>query len=96
MLEAASFDIPTVCFDGTGSREFVESDAGIVVPYLNVESMAERVVELLENNDLRVRLGQRARKKLNERHDIAVAAPKILGAVERLLVRDIQRLNHSH
>jgi glycosyltransferase involved in cell wall biosynthesis len=85
MLEAAASAVPTVCFDGHGSREFVEQDAGAVVPYLDVQAMAERVLELLEADGLRRQYGERAREKARERHDISVVAPQLLGTIERLL-----------
>jgi glycosyltransferase involved in cell wall biosynthesis len=82
MLEAASLGIPTVCFDGHGSREFVEDDAGAVVPYLDVHAMAERVLQLLECESLRHDLGSRARSKVQERHVLASVAPQLLRVIE--------------
>ena len=48
-MEAAAVGVPTVCFDGAveGGCEFVEADAGRVVPYLDLDAMAERVLEFL-------------------------------------------------
>jgi len=85
-MEAAALGVPTVCFDGAGGgREFVEDDAGCVVPYLDVGAMAECVLDLLRNNELRTKLGRRARDKVRERHDIDVSAPKLLRIIERML-----------
>lgn len=86
IMEAAALGVPTVCFDGAGGgREFVEDDAGCVVPYLDVGAMAECVLDLLRNNELRTKLGRRARDKVRERHDIDVSAPKLLRIIERML-----------
>jgi glycosyltransferase involved in cell wall biosynthesis len=86
MLEAAALEVPTVCFAGAGgSSEFVEGDAGFVVPYLDLGAMAERVLELLEMDDLRTTLGRRARKKVLEQHDISAVAPQLLGTIQRML-----------
>jgi glycosyltransferase involved in cell wall biosynthesis len=86
IMEAAALEVPTVCFDGAGgAREFVEADAGRVVPYLDLGVMAERVLELLRDDELRSRLGQRARAKVRERFDISVMAPKLLRTIERML-----------
>jgi glycosyltransferase involved in cell wall biosynthesis len=88
IMEAASAGVPTICFDNAGGgREFVEGDAGCVVPYLDIGAMANCVLKLLETDDLRIRLGQRAQEKVRERHDIDVSAPKILRVIERLLAR---------
>jgi glycosyltransferase involved in cell wall biosynthesis len=85
MLEAATLEIPTVCFAGHGSQEFVEYDAGMIVPYLDIQVMAQRVLQLLLNEDLRQALGQRAKAKAHERHDVEVAAPLLLTTMERML-----------
>lgn len=85
-LEAASLGKPIVCFDGSGgAKEFVEDDCGYVVPYLDIESMAHRVVQLLDSVELRRRFGQRAADKVRQRHDVSIAAPKILSIIERFL-----------
>ena len=85
-LEAASVGVPIVCFDDSGgSKEFVEDDCGFVVPYLDVDAMAERVVRILTEPELRDRLGRRAAEKVRERHDIEVVAPKLLELIEARL-----------
>jgi glycosyltransferase involved in cell wall biosynthesis len=85
-LEAASLAKPILCFDRAGGeREFVEEDCGFVVPYLQVEMMAERTLELLGSDELRHRMGERAKAKVRERHDVSVSAPRILEVIRRLL-----------
>lgn len=85
-LEVASLGTPIVCFDRSGgAREFVEDDCGFVIPYLEIEVMAERTLELLACDELRHRLGARAKGKVRERHDITVAAPRVLDVIRRLL-----------
>jgi len=88
IMEAAAAGVPTICFDKSGGgREFVEEDAGCVVPYLDTAAMAECVLKLLGTDDLRIRLGKRAQEKVRERHDIGVSAPKILQVIERMLAK---------
>ncbi|MDO8477677.1 MAG: glycosyltransferase family 4 protein [Candidatus Rokubacteria bacterium] len=83
-LEAASLGKPIVCFDGSGgARELVEHDAGFVVPYLDIETMAARTSELLGSEQLRRSQGVRAASKVRARHAVSVAAPKILKIIER-------------
>jgi len=85
-LEAASLGKPIVCFENAGgSPEFVEKDAGFVVPYLDLDAMADKVITLAKDEGLRNRLGNRAAKKVQERHDISIAAPKILQVIHRFL-----------
>jgi glycosyltransferase involved in cell wall biosynthesis len=85
-LEAASLGTPILCFDRAGgAREFVEDDCGFVVPYLEVEVMAERTLELLASDELRHRMGEHAKAKVHRRHDVTVAAPQVLEVIRRLL-----------
>jgi len=83
-LEVAALGKPIVCFENAGgASEFVESDAGFVVPYLDINLMAEKIIILAKNKELRKELGDRAAQKVQKRHDISVAAPKILRILEK-------------
>lgn len=85
-LEAASLAKPILCFDRAGGEpEFVEEDCGFVVPYLEVETMADRTLELLASAELRHRMGERAKAKVCQRHDVSVAAPQVLDVIRGLL-----------
>ncbi len=85
MLEAASLGKPIVCFENAGGApEFVENDCGFVVPYLDISTMTEKVSTLLSSNELRHELGQRAARKVRERHSVDVAAPRIFELIEKL------------
>ena len=83
-LEAAALGKPIICFDKGGSmHELVENDAGYVVPYLNIHAMAEKIIELARQPDLKKRLGAKAREKVFQRHEISIAVPSILGVIKR-------------
>ena len=83
-IETAMFGKPTICFEGSGGpEEFVEHDGGYVVPYLDIEAMAEKCIELFMQPELRISLGQRARQKAIERHAIENNAPQILQVMQR-------------
>lgn len=85
-LEAASVGKPIVCFDGAGGApEFVEDDCGFVVPYLDIETMAARVVQMMQSPQLRQQMGRRAAEKVRDRHDLEKAARKLLDIVARFL-----------
>lgn len=88
-LEAAQCGVPTVCFDRVGGApEFVEQDAGRVVPFLDVDAMAAAVAELLLDPDLRRRLGDRARQKVEERFTVEKQGPKLLEILQRAAAGD--------
>ena len=63
--------------------EFVEKDCGFVIPFLDTETFAERILELYENPHLTKKLGENAAKKVRENHDIEISAPKVLEIIER-------------
>lgn len=79
-MEAAECGMPVVCFDerAGGMHTFVEEDAGEVVPYLDTAAMAEAVARLLDDDEHRHELGNRAHRKVEERHYVDLIAPQIL------------------
>jgi glycosyltransferase involved in cell wall biosynthesis len=85
-LEAAALGVPIVCFaDAGGMPEFVEDDAGYVVPYLAVDDAADRLVCLAESEPTRTALGHRAAAKVAERCSIDVIGPQIAAVLDRYL-----------
>ncbi len=69
VFEAGLSGVPVVCFaDAGGSPELVETDGGFVVPYLDLDAMSNRVLDLLSQPELRKKMGQRLGQKILERH----------------------------
>ena len=86
VLEAAALGKPIVCFaGGGGAPEFVTADAGFVVPYLDINSMADRVETLLRDPDLCSRMGAQAQAKVRRQHDLNVGAARILELIRSSL-----------
>jgi glycosyltransferase involved in cell wall biosynthesis len=87
-LEAAALGKVILCFaDAGGMPEFVERDAGLVVPHLDLAAIAEKIVDLCRNPSLRNSLGKRAAEKVREHYDISVGAERIAKVVDRFLKR---------
>lgn len=83
-LESANFAKPILCFEKAGGMpEFVGDDCGFVVPFMNTEIFAGRILELSEDQKLCHKLGKNAAKKVRENHDIVTSAPQILKVIER-------------
>lgn len=77
-LESSLLGTPIVCFDNTGMAEFAgDGDCGFVVPYRDVEAMADQVVGLLEGTAQREAVGARAAARVRNEHDVSVAAPAL-------------------
>jgi glycosyltransferase involved in cell wall biosynthesis len=82
VLEAALQEIPVVCFeDAGGAPELIESDAGFVVPYLDITAASEAVIQLVLDPGLRQSMGEKGRKKVLERHN----TDKSVGNVEAII-----------
>ncbi|WP_414521109.1 glycosyltransferase [Umezakia ovalisporum] len=85
-LEVASLGKPILCFDHAGGeKEFVESDCGFVVPYLDIQTMAEKIIALTNSVDLRQSLGGRGCNKVKEKHDVSITSPKIIEVIEKFM-----------
>jgi glycosyltransferase involved in cell wall biosynthesis len=85
-LEAAAAGVPILCFaDSGGMPEFVDGDAGVVVPYLDAHAAADRIVALARRPDLRTRLGRRAAEKVRARHGIERIGQEVAAVLDRYI-----------
>ena len=64
MIEAMACGLPAVCFDfKCGPRDIIrEGENGIVVPDGDIEGLAEAMVRLMRDEELRKRMGENAKK----------------------------------
>ena len=64
-VEAMSCSVPVVVSDVDGLKEVVEDNCtGFVVERKNPQAMAEKIIELIKNPDLRVKMGVAGRKRV--------------------------------
>jgi glycosyltransferase involved in cell wall biosynthesis len=81
-LEASAGGVPFVCFaDAGGMTEFASGDCGVAVPYLEIDAMADAIVRLLNDEALRCRIGENARRKVEADCRISVIATKIQNVI---------------
>jgi glycosyltransferase involved in cell wall biosynthesis len=65
VLEAAHYEVPCIYFSNAGGiSEFSGSDAGIEIDYLDFDTMSEKIIELKQNNELRLSLGRKSKEKV--------------------------------
>ena len=82
-LEVATVGKPIICFDDAGGiKEFIEDDCGFVVPYCDVDAMAQRVLTLMEDSTLYNQISQRVTEKVIKRHDLEVTAKQIVDVID--------------
>ena len=82
-MEAAAMGTPIVTFDNGGAPELVAKGCGFVVPYLDVDEMADRVVELLLDAELRRRLGAVGESVIRAEHTVDTGGPDTLVEIDR-------------
>lgn len=86
MLEAGSFNVPTICFKDTGGgTEFVGEECGLVAPYLDMGKFAAHIMKLHDEPDLRSRFGTSALEKVRAQHTLESQGPKLLKTIESCL-----------
>jgi glycosyltransferase involved in cell wall biosynthesis len=83
-LEAAAVGAPILCFDDAGGMpEFTFRGAGLSVPYLDVEAMAEELAQLARHPDRSASLVARGREEVATRHLPQHTGPRILEVLAR-------------
>jgi glycosyltransferase involved in cell wall biosynthesis len=69
VLEAATYNVPTVCFkEGGGAPEFVQSDAGFAVPYLDIQAIANVLLKYEEDRELLLSHAKAAKNRVKVLH----------------------------
>jgi len=87
VLEAGLCEVPVICFAGAGgSPELVEADAGVVVPYLHLDGMAQAVVALANDPIRTKQLGVRLREKILDRHPAEQGVAVLLELLGKLVI----------
>jgi glycosyltransferase involved in cell wall biosynthesis len=72
LLEAMSYGLPVVASDVPGNREVLGSQGdGILVPPKDTLALKEAIVSLLEKTDLRRRMGQKSRARVERYFNFA-------------------------
>ncbi len=85
-LEAMTSEVPVIATRSGGLPEVVtEGETGYLLPVGDVSGMAERAIEVLRNDDLRRRMGKRAREVAIERFDEEKIVPRYREMYERVI-----------
>ncbi len=86
LLEAMSVGCAIVGSDTDPVHEFIEHDKhGLITPFFDQKQLIQSIVKLLDDPDLRKRLGQEARKKIQFYYDLhSICLPKLIRWVDFL------------
>jgi glycosyltransferase involved in cell wall biosynthesis len=75
VIEAAACGVPTVAWRVTGIGDaMLDGETGYCVPFGDVEEMAQRIVRILESEELRLQLGESGAAFVKERFSASVVA----------------------
>lgn len=86
LLEAASMGKPVITTDVPGCRDIVENgENGILVPIKDVESLFKAVIKLINNYELRKKMGEISRKKAEKEFDEKIVIEQTLKVYDRLI-----------
>ena len=74
LLEAMACGVPCVAFDCPhGPRNIIHNNEdGFLVDYLNTEELAKHICTLIEDEDLRVQIGRKAKENIQRFSQTAV------------------------
>jgi O-antigen biosynthesis protein len=87
-LEAADCGLPIICFDKVGGMpDFVQNDAGYVVPFNDTRGMAEKVAFLCAHQEELIQRGATAQQRVRADHDVAIAGEEIFRVIDRFARR---------
>ncbi len=84
-LEAASAELPVVCFDSGGIPALIGDRAGIVVPFPDLEAMASALVDLAASPRRARSLGQEGSRLVRSHHVPEVGGPPLRDVLARWL-----------
>lgn len=86
LMEAMAMERPVVSTDVGGVTDLVDDTVeGFVVPPEQVEPLAERIVELIDDPDLRRRMGRAGRQRIVRQFDNAHVVAQLADAIRGVL-----------
>jgi glycosyltransferase involved in cell wall biosynthesis len=89
LLEAASMGLPLVAADAAGSRDVVDDGVnGFLVPPQDAPAIAQAVLRLAREPELRSRFGAESRRRAIDEFDLAVIAERTASLYRELLATD--------
>lgn len=93
VLEGMAVGLPQVVTNVGGNAEAVEDGScGFVVPARDPSALAEAVLRLLKDSDLRMTMGQHARQRAHEKFTILAMTREVQSVYELLLTRKCPRI----
>lgn len=78
IAEAMAHHLPVIATDARGPKDMIHDGIdGFIVPKGDVQSIARAIIKLLINNELRITMGENARRNAEENHHAKNAVKKL-------------------
>lgn len=91
LIEAAAVGRPIITTNSIGCKDTVEDGVnGFLIPVKNSDALAEKLKILIDDKDLRIRMGENSRKIAERDFDIKNVVKKHLEVYNRLINTDIK------
>jgi glycosyltransferase involved in cell wall biosynthesis len=84
IVEAMACGKPIIATDVGGVADMIGDDAGMLVPCGDMEALAQTIVRIAQDGDLRERMGQKAKERYQQLFAPAVVVPLLLETYERV------------
>jgi glycosyltransferase involved in cell wall biosynthesis len=86
LLEAMSVGLPVVATHVEGVEEVIQNETqGLLVPPGDPEALAAAVIELIGRGESRRRMGEAARRRIEESYTVDIMCEKYLGVMSQLM-----------
>ncbi|MCG7848649.1 MAG: glycosyltransferase, partial [ANME-2 cluster archaeon] len=84
MMEAMAMGLPVVSTDVSGIPELVgEGVSGMLVPPKDEKAIADAIIKICKDGDLRVGMGKKGRRIIEREFDITFEVEKLLGVFDK-------------
>jgi len=86
LMEAMAMEKPIVAYNIRGVRDLVEDGAnGFLVKFGDIDTLAERILYLMENPDIAKEMGKRGREKIEREFSLNVILPQMIALYREIL-----------
>ena len=83
LLESMAIGRPIVCYDVVGNKDSViNGETGFVVKFGNLEDFAEKILLLIDNEELIAEMSKKARTVCEKKYDSNIINSKLIGIME--------------
>ena len=86
LIEAASMSLPIITTNVPGCKEIIENNkSGILVPLKNKLLLKKAIIKLIQNPELAIKYGERARERVKDKFELSLINNNILEIYKKIL-----------